>query len=1451
MRFFSNPDFEAANYEFIDFWVLNPFMDRPDGIKHVEGETGEIVFQLGNVSEDIYKDNLQFYENGMPLKSDPNAQKIVINTRMGRVPINVPVANGFDRGDGEEQDTGYDGLDDEDERSRFATWLSEMASFAGQPVRYLTEDPSADNFRYFGDRTFPETVPLLSRLTQFNNPQGNAPLRASQGGDQTFLRGNRFPESEDLNNNRSLDQGESYYNYVLKVQNKGGKIDSITAGSYYKQVRRIVNANGVEEFWYRFQIPLTSGQARNISGFRSIQFMRMYFTKFSTGKTFRFADFQMVRSSWRRSPNQCAASDANPNNIQFSIDEVGVEENSGKLPFNYLTPRGIKQERLFGTLTNLLQDEKSISLNFCRLDKNCQVSVNKLTKLNLNLYKKLQLFVHLESKDQEPIQRGKLAIFVRLGKDMVNNYYEYEMPLRDSPRNFPSATDSIWLQDNFIDITLSKFKDLKKAKIKDGILEIADPDVPGAKLRIKGIPSLGLVRVVEIGVRNLDQNRIYCGEVWINELRATGLSEDGGFAAQARMQAQMADLGELNITGNLSTIGFGGIDKRLQERAQEEVYQYTVSTNLNLGKLLPKALPINLPFLAQYSKSSTTPLYDPYQLDLTVDEVAAVLPEGQRAGVYERARETSTIKSVNLTNVKIEKGDGKMPWSPNNLTANYSYNETKLTDPVIEQDLTSESKIDLEYNYSTNGYSIQPLKKLNSKWLKLISEFNFNPLPNRIGFNTGINRYKNIRAFRFPEVPVFQFDDQRFKWDRNYNVDWELTKSLRLTFSARSSAIVDELRQVGIADNPVDRNWVNELGQDFTQQVRQNQNTVSDYRNDNLKDLGRTKNYKHNINLTYSRLPFQLIPLLDWISGSADYQAEYNWNGGALIYIDELGNLLGNTIQNTQTRSANATLAFDKLYAKSSYLKRLEAEGRAPATRAKTRSRNAEENKESVDKAAEAKEKVTKDRKSGEPRQPSVAEKILIRPLLSLRSVKLSYREDLGTSIPGFMPQADLFGLNDGVSPGWSFAAGFQPNIEKGDPNNYLMNNKGWFNSSANFNDQIIQNERQAFSGKVSIEPYRSLVLDLDFVKNYRKDHTEVFKSKDKDFMQLARYDLGSFEYTNYGMNTIFENSKDLYARFKSYRVTVSERLPNQQGAGKHPDHPEYAQGYGPTSYAVNVPAFLAAYTGQSIDKVSNSIEKDVKALSFIPKPNWSLRYDGLSKLPFFQDFVSSFTLRHAYKSTVGVGRFNTAPDFIESNPYLTNISNNNYYAQLEIPAVTIQESFSPLIGVQMRTKSNLNLNFEVKRTRNLDLRLNANELGETTSSEIVFGSGYTIQNFKGFTKSNKKRKPKAGTANDGGDLSLSKVNPLQPAKNRTLAMNVDFSIRDDRTDIFRLENDIDPQAQRGQKAIAFKPNIEYQMYKNLTIRLFADYSKSIPYVLNAFPITRLQAGTTVKFIFQ
>ncbi len=817
-RYLTNNDFQTANIEYLDFWMLNPFKEHRDGNTHTysdgSGEKGEIIFHLGNVSEDVLRDNLQFFENAVPVD---NENIPIQESKWGRVPDRVPFIEGFNVQNAPAQDLGLDGLDNGGENEKFLDYVNEIEGL-GIPADQLRRDPSFDDFAYLNNTTFKALLPpqdtnnLVEVLKWSNNPQGNFPVNNNATNQQQFIRGNPRPDREDLNGNSSLNTGESFYEYRLVLENVGGELDSLNT-PFWRETRIIPGPEGMEdpEHWYRFQIPIAQGRpVGGIQGFRSIQFMRMVATGFATQKTFRFAEMEFVRNTWRRQQILCGDGGL-PLNIDFSIDDVGVQENPNKAPFGYKLPPGIQREQFFNSTQALAQDEKSLAIRVCDLPNfddptnsgdNCGAAVFKNTQLDLRVFENIELFTHAENALSQIDAFGddELFLYVRIGKDFINNYYEYEIPLKMSTLDHPSpqSQENIWPDENMIELPLEALTDLKILRNAAG-----EPtsnrytiDVDTARLTIKGIPSLGYVKGIEIGIRNRTQDlgKTFCGEVWINELRLTGLQERGGMAGETRLEVQMADLGNITSSAGFSTLGWGALDQKVNERAKESVIKYDVATDLNLGKFFPDRWNLRVPFYAQYAKNIVTPEFDAYELDLTYDET--INPNEALA----RSKEVETIRTFNFTNVRKERGGGKAapkknkkkkkdppkpdpnakvkkkktksttpkPWDVENLALSYAQTEVERRDFIIEKEVAKDQRLKLEYNYSNRSKFIKPFKKVKGKWLKIVKEFNFNPLPSSLYVNTEIRRFVNSRTFREPSgigEPEFTFDDRRFTCD--------------------------------------------------------------------------------------------------------------------------------------------------------------------------------------------------------------------------------------------------------------------------------------------------------------------------------------------------------------------------------------------------------------------------------------------------------------------------------------------------------------------------------------------------------------------------------------------------------------------------------------------------------------------------------------------------------------
>ncbi len=1425
MRSIQRNDFEAANVEYIEMWVLNPFMEQPDGNRLQGG--GTMYINLGNISEDVVKDGRMFFENGLPV---PGSSAPLDSTNLGVVPRIRNITRSFDP-DPENralQDVGYDGLSDDGERQFFADYIAAIQSLNANAREEIENDPSNDNYVSF--RSFPEDYnDVLERYLKSNNYEGNS--KASEG--RTLESNTNMPDNEDINNDNTLNESEAYFEYEIPIEydpNTGGiqQIDYITD--------TITSSAGV---WYRLKIPIQEYERKvgSIKDFRSIRFMRMYMKGFESRAIFRFAKLELVNNTWRRyskSLSQPGIGEPNPipEDLEFDVNVVNIEENSGKFPFQYKVPPGIQREVSYATVNNIAQNEQSIALDICNLPHGEAAAIYKIIgRFDFRDFERMKMFVHAEEKGNNKLNDGDLSIFLRLGSDFSSNYYEYEIPLTISRlENVGSVStgsleyvNEVWRKENRFDFLLDLLVNTKIERNAQGVSEtvpfvVEDPDKPGNKVTVVGNPTLGDPKAVMIGVRNNAEDHLNkCAEIWVNELRMQGLNEDGGMAALARLDIQLADLGRLNFASNFSTVGWGSLDQKLVQRQKERIFDYNVAANLQLNKLLPDNWNLSIPFFAQYSNSSATPKYDPYDNDLTLDQKLETVTAAERDSVKDQAIIREIRKTVSLNNVRVMRGndnDSKpMPWDIQNFSVSYSKTTSIQSDPIIEEDKIEQQRGALDYNYSAQPLYITPFKNAisNDKYLKFLSEFNFNPIPSSLAFRNELNRFQSTTEYRFMEPEFSDWYTKRFTWDRTYNLAWNLSRSLRLNFDAISNSIIDELP---VLDE--DRNE-NDPGE------------IRDVLWDNLTNLGRPKNYQHSFNLTYA-LPFKFIPFLDFIDVGAQLATTYTWSAAALNAQD-----YGNVIQNSQSRSVNTNVNFVSLYNKIGYLQSINNfQIGQPAESPQGRSRQ-----RPGDQAD------SRDSRSQESSGPGIAEAALLRPLMSIRTLKFNYTENFSSVVPGFTPSPKFMGMNEAWSaPGFGYILGVQPTDSWLDglvsgPESYITGN-------ILLNQEVVRNHTQRIEATLDVEPFRDFKVTLTANKNFVENNFEFFKIQELggDFRHLAPRDIGSYSVSFFSLNTFMRNDtayvQDLFATFEDYREVISGRL----GDGRpHPeDGPDYNFGYGRYQSDVLVPAFLAAYTDN--DPMSSTL----KFMEVTPKPNWQLSYNGLNKLPFFSELFSNFALRHGYQSNLNINSFRTDRDY-EPDP-VENINDltGNYYSRFEIPDVVISEQFNPLVGVEIRTKNDINLSIDYIKSRNLSLSLTNYQLNENNSSEIRVGVGATLKNvnlpFGGGGEKQRPRRPEPGSVQEPGTNRSSR----EEEAGNDIILQVDFSIGNNISVIHLFDSEIQPQVSSGARNISLRPTIDYELNEKITIRLYGEYDRTVPWTSNSYPITRFKTGTTIRY---
>jgi cell surface protein SprA len=1462
MREMTTPDFQSANIEFVEFWMLSPFLDPENASQaapNAADKQGTLYINLGNVSEDIMPDSRLFFENGLPTPINP--QRPVDQTIWSRVPVAQQITQGFDNDPASRaaQDVGLDGVDDDREREKYSDYI---AAFGNPTVQQrIADDPSNDNFYFFNNsERFGENSSVLTRYKSFNNTQGNS--AANQGGNGNLRQSaTNLPDDEDLNQDNTLNEAESYFQYEIPLVQSATDPRELDREATPFITDRLEDINtddgtGTRRIWYRFRIPLNTDQKTAVGGiqdFRSIRFMRLYMRDFEAPVVLRFAEFELVRNSWRRynRPFQTGPIIGGEDNTEFNIDAVNIIENSRRQPFNYVLPNGIVREQNVGTLQNLLQNEQSLSLRVQNLQPSDSRAVFKYTETDLRLYEELKMFVHAEaageSRSRVP-EDGELRLFLRLGSDFEQNYYEYEVPLAISDTagltglnsTGGAYADSVWLEENEIDLPLEVLTALKLERNNANvpIEQLYEQTYsPGAginhAIRVKGNPNLGFVKVFMIGVRNerdLDNDGI-SAEVWVNELRLEGLDERGGVAAIARADVQLADLGNLTAAVNYSSIGFGALDNSVLERNRFRAAGYDLATNLSLNRFLPTRWGVNLPVYLQHSRQVSTPEYDPYDFDIKLaDKLDQAENATVRDSIREQAQEISKITAINLNNVSIAPATARnkpSPIDPANFSVSYGYTKTEQSDPFIQSEVVNDHTGVIDYTFSRGqAGSLEPFKGLESKYLRLLKEFNVNPLPNSVSITNVFNRSFATTSYRFAGVDerFNTFFNKRFLWNRSYDVQWNLTRSLNLGFNANMNATVDE----------PDENVLVLLPEEERDAIR------SDSIWENLLDGGRPKQYNHTLNASY-QLPLRYLPFLDFVNVRAQYLGTYAWAASPLS-VQERG--LGNIIQNSQQRGLTADLNFDQFYNQFGFLRPFNQSSRRRSTRRPGRGASREDE---------------------DAKEPGGFLKTAVRALLAVRRARLNYSENFTTIIPGYLPEPEFFGQSPGFgSPGWAFVAGLQPDIRTlpeeqwGTDADYLneLAAGGFISSNPFLSQDVIQNYTKQWDANAVVEPFADFRLELTMDRSFTENYTESFKVEEKGpdapFEHSVPVRDGSLTFSNGGAGSLFSqdttNLNNLFNTFEANRLIISQRLGNQPHADPDLAAQGYTFGYGPNQQDVLLPAFLAAYREEDPNRVT------LDPFALTGAPNWRLTWNGLDRIGDLTDILRRVNISHGFQSTFSISSFGTSLDYLDALERSATVSapigydtvSQEFFPRIEIPNVTESRGFAPLLSIDAEFQNGLSVNFAYTSSQNRSINVISKLLSEQVGKQIIGGFGIVLQEVQiGFLQGNRRTRgrdpaPAAGTnrgaSRSGGRLNVSDMD-----------IQFNFSLRETTTYASRL---LPPTREiiEGSRIFTLAPSVEYQLNQRLGLRAFFDYRKTTPFNPLGFPQTAASGGIVVRF---
>ena len=1562
MRKLETSDFEAANIEYLEFWMLDPFIyTREKGVASDYG--GDFYINLGEVSEDILRDGKKFYESGMPVDGSSN----FTFTQWGKIPVQSTVTYAFATSSGSRtlQDVGLNGLNDAEERT-FEPYQDFLTAIQGKVSAAVWDsiynDPANDNYHYFrGGDLDQMQADILRRYKYINNPQGNSPDNdmRTENYDTSYKT---MPDVEDINQDYTLNEYEKYYQYHVSIRPE----DLVVGQNYIVDKRdyepKLRNGNTERVTWYQFRIPVRQFERAygGINDFSSIRFMRMFMKGFKHPIVLRFGTLSLMRGEWRT--YQQNLDNAASHSGIMSVSSVNIEENNDKIPVNYVLPPGIRRALDPQNPQLVESNEQALDIVVSNLSNGESKAVYKNTMQDLRQYKRLQMFVHANALEQNTtnLTDNQLAVFIRLGSDYKSNYYEYEIPLKLTPPGrydtySLSGCQAVWPAENMLDIPLEVFTRLKKERNQaksagaasyNRVFTAYDSDKPQNKISIMGNPSLGEVKTMIIGVRNLSSD-IKSGEVWVNELRLQEYNNEGGWAAQGNLNVQFSDFGTVNVQGRYITEGFGGLEEGVMQRSMEDQKSYSVTTSFELGKFFPDKAKVTAPIYYSVTKESNSPKYTPLDTDMRLkDALDALETKRERDSLENIAVSKSTTTNFSLSNVRvgIQNKRHPTPIDPANFSLSYSHSHRYTSGETTVYEKEDQWRGALAYNWTPVFKPLEPFKKIKSKskYYDILKKFGLNWLPQSVAFNTEISRIYSEQQKRDMEdlggskLPLIF--NQQFLWNREFSLRWDLTKNLHMSFNSATHAEIEE------PYTPVNKDLYPERYQAWKDSVKMS-----------LRNFGRPLTYNQSFQASY-KVPIELIPIFDWVSTDAAYNSTYNWQRGT--DLDD-GTSLGNTIATHRTLKINGAFNLEKLYSHVPFLKkandrlnkepsrsqidkeRKDRQAKKQAAKQKkeeaaqngegdnAQDKNAKNAKDAKDSKDNKKKELPKNKKGFEkeitllpdttievnhgkktkrlivsaktedgkaypvkfkkvddnkikitsrvdsalklkvtvtPKDPledkgwyRTAE-CIARVLMMVRNVNFSYQNNYSLSLPGFLPNiGKAFGQTNKtsvLSPGLDYAFGFVGDsyIERARENNWLLHNESVATPATSSKTEDLQM-------RMTLEPVKNFKIDLNAARTMTTSKSVQYMYEGNPTTQN-----GTFTMTTLSLKSAFEGmgnanngyKSNSFLKFCNSLSEFRERVEAQYTNSVYPKGTTLAgKTFNPENGGVNmysadvmIPAFLASYTGMG-----------GKSLSIFPSlskllPNWTIRYSGLSKLPWLREHFKSVNLNHSYKSIYAVGSYTSYSTFMEymnGLGFIKDATTGNPVpnSMFNVSTVSINEAFSPLLGIDVTMHNNMTCKLEYRSTRVLTLSMTSIQISEAVSHDWVIGMGYKINNFNFFGMTNH-RAVKGKKKGNGQDDEKQNANSKATQRGKTqvnhdLNLRLDFSFRKQAA-ITRDIASMTSSASSGNSALKLSFMADYTLSRLLTMSFYFDRQTNTPLLSSSsYPTTTQDFGLSIK----